>query len=92
MVRCFSELEGCQKAYTLEYAVEQVECGCRLCVRRTGEQACEDSLLLPLAPEKGEDLMRLLYENAVQPELWRDVVGEYCPWYQSEKGGPAGEH
>lgn len=91
MIQNFSALEGLQNAYDLEYRVEPADAGCWLTLRRTGLRDFSESLLVPLAFEEGQELMRFLYENAVQPESWRALVEEHCPWIRGEKGGPAGE-
>ena len=50
------------------------ECWLTLC--RTGCHRLMDSMRVLAEPEECYGLLRYLYENAVQPEVWRDVVSE----------------
>ncbi len=79
LCRHFSAISGIQRAYSLIYSMDEEASGLRLTICRTGENAQIDSLVLPAGPEKGYGLLRYLYENAVQPEIWRDVVAENSP-------------
>lgn len=78
LIRRFSDIEGLQESYTLVYALEVGDSSmeCRLSVCRTGAKPCAESLRMSTAPEKCYRMLRFMYENAVQPELWRDVVAE----------------
>lgn len=77
MTKQFSYIQGLQQSYTLVYSMDPAgpgECWLTLC--RTGCRRCMDSLLIPAGAEECYGLLRYLYENAVQPEVWRDVVSE----------------
>ena len=77
LTREFSAIEPLQRPYLLTYEMEDDAGGCcRLTVSRTGEAACLDSLILDAPPLFCYALLRYLYENCVQPEIWRDVVAE----------------
>lgn len=92
LVREFTRLDGYQPAYTLEYDLEPGEQdGCRLTLRRTGLRNTVQVLRLPAPAAQGEKLVQYLYENAVQPELWQDVVREFFPLACPEEGGTTGE-
>lgn len=79
LCRHFSAIGGLQEAYTIIYSLDEAPAGARLTLRRTGGAARTDSLVLPAAPERCYGLLRYLCENAVQPEIWRDVVAEVSP-------------
>ena len=53
--------------------------GCLLTLSRVGRAPCTDSLQLGLTPRSGYMVLRYLYENCVQPEIWRDVIEERYP-------------
>lgn len=77
--RHFSAIGQIQSSYTLIYSLDADAGGSRLTLCRTGENACADSLFLPGVPAICYELLRYLCENAVQPEVWRDVVEEIYP-------------
>lgn len=77
--RHFSAICELQKAYTLIYSLDADAGGSRLTLCRTGEDARMDSLFLAGAPERCYELLRYLWENAVQPEAWRDIVEDLYP-------------
>lgn len=77
--RHFSAIGGLQKEYTLIYSLDAGAGGSRLTLCRTGEQPQADSIYLPCTPKRGYELLTYLYENAVQPEIWRDVVENAYP-------------
>lgn len=79
LCRHFSAICGLQKEYTLIYSLDAEADGSRLTLCRTGDDAQMDSLVLAAAPQQGYALLRYLCENAVQPEIWRDVVAELSP-------------
>ena len=79
LTREFSAIEPLQRPYLLTYELDEVDGGCRLTLSRTGETACRDSLVLDAPPLFCYSVLRYLYENAVQPEIWRDVVAECYP-------------
>ena len=91
MIRQFSEIDGLQPAYTLVYSLDPGgPRGCRLTVCRTGSRQQMDSRHLAAAPETGYGIMRYLWENSVQPEIWQDVVQELMDTISmDEKGGGA---
>ncbi len=95
LVRRFSAIEKLQAPYTLTYALTVPFPGgpCRLSVFRTGSAACHDSLSLDASPRCCYALLLYLYENAVQPELWRDVLAEFYPLavQNDKKGGVSGD-
>ena len=76
LTREFSAIEPLQRPYLLTYELDEADGGCRLTLSRTGETACRDSLVLDAPPLFCYALLRYLYENCVQPEIWRDVVAE----------------
>lgn len=90
MTKQFSFIEGLQPGYTLVYSMDPIgpEC-CWLTVCRTGARRCMDTLRLAAGPESAYRVLRYLYENAVQPENWRDVVEELAS--QPEAGKERGE-
>ena len=71
LVRRFSELEPYQAAYTLVCSLEPTGAGCWLSVSRT--MARDGSA------EECARLLRFLYENSIQPELWRDAISNWYP-------------
>ena len=79
LTREFSAIESLQQPYLLTYELDEAGGGCRLTLSRTGEMACHDSLVLDAPPLFCYSVLRYLYENCVQPEIWRDVVAECCP-------------
>lgn len=79
LTREFSAIEMLQRPYMLTYAMDEAEGSCRLTLSRTGETACSDSLILDAPPQHCYSILRYLYENCVQPEIWRDVVAECFP-------------
>lgn len=88
LFRHFSAIEGLQRPYTLIYAMEPGDLACQLTVCRTGQDNCCDSVVLSRPPQQCYSLLRYLYENAVQPEIWRDIITEICaPAEQRGKGG-----
>ena len=77
MTKQFSYIQGLQPSYTLVYSMDPAgpgECWLTLC--RTGCHRLMDSMRVLAKPEECYGLLRYLYENAVQPEVWRDVVSE----------------
>ena len=49
-------------------------------------------MLVPLDPQKGYRLLQYLYENAVQPEHWDDVIADHLPALAAApRGGTARE-
>lgn len=77
LVRQFSSIKGYQTAYTLVYSLDA---------------AAEGSCQLTLAPKKGYRLLQYLYENAVQPEHWDDVIADHLPALAAApRGGTARE-
>ena len=79
LTRKFSAIEMLQQPYLLTYALDESDGACRLAVSRTGETACSDSLVLDAPPQCCYSILQYLYENCVQPEIWRDVVAECYP-------------
>lgn len=79
LTREFSAIEMLQKPYRLTYALDESNGACRLTLSRTGQTPCSDSLVLDAPPQYCYSVLRFLYENCVQPEIWRDVVAECCP-------------
>ena len=79
MTREFSTIAALQKPYALTYELDSAGAGCRLTLTRSGQAACRDSLVLDAPPLYCYAVLQYLYENCVQPEIWRDVVGECCP-------------
>ncbi len=79
LTREFSAIEPLQRPYLLTYELDEADGGCQLTLSRTGETACRDSLVLDAPPLFCYSVLRYLYENAVQPEIWRDVVAECYP-------------
>lgn len=43
----------------------------------------------PLHPEAGYRLLQYLCENAVQPEIWGDVIADWLPVLEAEQNGGA---
>lgn len=78
LIRKFSAIETLQQPYRLTYALEPSGGGCLLTLSRVGRAPCTDSLQLGLTPRSGYMVLRYLYENCVQPEIWRDVVADCC--------------
>ena len=78
LTREFSAIETLQQPYRLTYALEPSGGGCLLTLSRVGRAPCTDSLQLGLTPHSGYMVLRYLYENCVQPEIWRDVVADCC--------------
>ena len=91
LTREFSAIEKLQLPYHLAYALAPAGTSgpCRLTLSRTGETACRDSLVLDAPPLFCYSVLRYLYENAVQPEIWRDVVAECYP-AAARPGGKGG--
>jgi hypothetical protein len=87
--RHFSALGAWQQAHTLFYALDKVEGGAELTICRTGAQAVVDHLFVPGGPELAYTMLRYLWENAVQPEHWRDVLADLAPLQgeREKKGG-----
>ena len=79
LTREFSAIAELQRPYRLTYALDDAGVGCRLELGRTGQAACRDSLILHAPPQRCYSILLYLYENCVQPEIWRDVVAECCP-------------
>ncbi len=92
LTRKFSAIEKLQAPYALTYALDTAGAGggCRLSLSRTGETACNDSLVLDAPPQHCYPLLRYLYENAVQPEIWRDVVADFYPAVLQQNNGRGG--
>lgn len=79
LIRQFSSIKGYQAAYTLVYALDASEGGCHLTLDRKGEREQQVSEFVPLHPEAGYRLLQYLCENAVQPEIWGDVIADRLP-------------
>lgn len=82
LVRRFSELEPYQEAYTLVCSLEPTGPGCWLSVSRTmARDGSADAARawVPAPQEECARLLRFLYENSVQPELWRDAISNWYP-------------
>ena len=89
LTRQFSRIEGLQKPYTLVYSLNaEGPNGCELTLCRTGAHARVESLHLPVAPEICSCVLQFLCENAVQPELCRDVLADI--WPLETPGGKGG--
>ena len=90
MIRQFSAIDGLQKAYTLVYSLDaEDENGCRLTLCRTGSGPRMESLYLAAAPESCYRILQYLCENAVQPEIWGDVIADWLPVLEAEQNGGA---
>ena len=75
MIRQYSAIDGLQQAYTLVYAMEvEGTQGCRLTLCRVGSRQQMVSQHIAAEPEFCYRLLRYLWENGVQPELWQDAV------------------
>lgn len=77
----FSELHKLQTACTVTYELRKApEAEDRYClsIRRDGVDALEKQVLLHTDETAAQALLRLLYENAVQPEHLVDVVTDCC--------------
>lgn len=80
LIKQFSSIEGLQAPYTLIYSLDMCSANdCRLTLCRTGSEQRIESLYLAAAPEYCYRLLQFLSENAVQPEVWQDVITELCP-------------
>ena len=79
LTREFSAIEELQQPYRLTYALDAADGVCRLRLSRSGQADCSDSLVLDASPQRCYALLLYLYENCVQPEIWRDVIEERCP-------------
>lgn len=88
-VKQFSAIEGVQEEYTLEYSLDAAEAGqCSLMLRRTGSRECTERMRLSAAPEYGYRMLKFMFENAVQPEIWLDVAADLtAQLFPAEKGG-----
>lgn len=78
----FSALEPYQEAYTLVCSLEPTGAGCWLSVSRTmARDGSADAARawVPAPQEECARLLRFLYENSVQPELWRDAISNWYP-------------
>lgn len=93
LVRQFSPIKGYQTAYTLVYSLDAAaEGSCQLTLARQGAQEQRVSMLVPLDPKEGYRLLQYLYENAVQPEQWDDVIADHLPALAAApRGGTARE-
>lgn len=87
LIRQFSSIRGYQTAYTLVYALDASEGGCRLTLDRKGEREQQVSEFVPLGPEAGYRLLQFLCENSVQPEIWGDVIADQLPALLPEPNG-----
>lgn len=86
--RSFSEIEGYQSAHALTYSFEADADGTTcLTVTRTGASPCRESVRVAAGPEQVRRMLQFFCENAVQPELWRDLLADLCP---PAACGPAG--
>ena len=63
--------------------------GCHLTLDRKGEREQQVSEFVPLHPETGYRLLQYLCENAVQPEIWGDVIADWLPVLEAEQNGGA---
>ena len=82
LIRKFSALEPYQEAYTLACSLEPEGPGCWLSVTRTKATAGPADAVRTWVPAPQEEcvrLLRFLYENAVQPELWQDTISGWYP-------------
>ncbi|MGN0707461.1 MAG: hypothetical protein ACI4JC_05615 [Faecalibacterium sp.] len=87
--RHFSAIEGLQISYTLVYSLyTEGSTGCKLTLHRTGRETRTETVHLSAAPEAGCRLLQFLCENAVQPEIFHDVIAELLPL--TEHGGKGG--
>ena len=88
LTREFSAIEKLQLPYHLTYALAPAGTSgpCRLTLSRTGAAACCDSLVLDAPPQSCYPVLRYLYENAVQPDIWRDVSADFYPIIQQLDG------
>jgi len=87
-VKQFSAIEGLQEPYTLVYSLDSAESEqCKVSLCRTGRRESSESVQLQAEPEQSYRVLRFLYENAVQPEIWRDVISDLL----GGKGGTACE-
>ena len=80
LIRQFSSIKGYQDAS---------EGGCHLTLDRKGEREQQVSEFVPLHPEAGYRLLQYLCENAVQPEIWGDVIADWLPVLEAEQNGGA---
>lgn len=82
LVREFSALEPYQEACTLVCTLEPGEQGCWLVVRRckaSGSPETEARSWVAATETECRRLLRFLYENSVQPELWQDAIASWYP-------------
>ncbi len=76
-LRVFSELGEFQKAHTITYQLKPHKNGYAFVVERQAETVYTEQITAKIAKAKAEQLLALLYENAVSIEIWRDVLAEY---------------
>ncbi len=76
-LRVFSELGEFQKAHTIAYHLQQHENGYVFVLEQQAETRCVEQITVNIAKAQAEQLLALLYENAVSIEIWRDVLAEY---------------
>lgn len=98
LVRRFSALAPYQQAYTLVCSLEPETRGCWLSICRSaapGSPEARARVWIPAPEEEGWRMLRYLWENAVQPELWQDVIACWYPQTAEvqcqQEGGAAGE-
>ncbi len=76
-LRVFSELGDFQKAHTITYQLKSHKNGYAFVLKQQTETLHTDQITVKIAKAKAEQLLALLYENAVSIEIWRDVLAEY---------------
>ena len=76
-VRQFSRLEGLQAAYSLRYRLRREADRWRLELTRS--DGAQTAMGLRCSGAQARQLLRLLYENAVQPEHGAALAQDLCP-------------
>ena len=76
--RSFSAIEGLQAAHRLCYSMQIEPDACQLTLQRIGNAACKKSCRVAVGPTRAYGLLLYLYENAIQPEHWQDILDDLC--------------
>ncbi len=78
--RTFSNLGRYQAAHTLTYSVQEENGAQRLSLSRRGQNGCTSaSVLAVIPPREAELVVCYLYENAIPPESWLDILEDLLP-------------
>lgn len=76
LMKKYSEIEGLQNEYSVIYSLDEINEGTVLCVEHnsTNKTIKEKCVCTKIQRKRGEDILRLLYENSLGIHSWLYIL------------------